>query len=105
MQTRKPTGSSRSTTLRLVMGGQENKGDVSSPFGPLRVGLIHTPDHDTQMESRDQQLTELLNCLESKVETLVSKSYEVLDISQLDIPTALADRSSSITRKDITDER
>ena len=70
-----------------------------SPFGPQRVEWI------TLQRINDQQLTELLNCLERKVETLVFKSYEVLDISQLDIPTALAKRSSSTTEKDLTDER
>ena len=70
-----------------------------SPYGPVRAGLI------TSQRTQKAQLTELLNCLERKVETLVSKSYEVLDISQLDIPTALAERSSSTTKEDITDER
>mgnify|MGYP006284206007 FL=1 len=70
-----------------------------SPYGPVRAGLT------TSQRTQEAQLTELLNCLERKVETLVSKSYEVLDISQLDIPTALAKRSSSTTEKDITDER
>ena len=103
MQTRKPTGSSRLTTLRLVMGGQENKGDVLSPFGPVKVGLIHTQDHDTLTESRDQQLTELLNCLERKIAELNSKYFEVSDTFIRDTKR-LATLSISITSTAGTDD-
>ena len=77
---------------------RRERASALSPFGPVRAGLT------TSQRTQEAQLSELLNCLERKVETLVSKSYEVLDISQLDIPTALAERSSSTTRKDITDD-
>jgi len=44
-----------------------------SPFGPVRAGLT------TWQTTNDQQLTELLNSLESAVASLVSKSCTVLD--------------------------
>ena len=44
-----------------------------SPYGPVRAGLT------TSQTTSDQQLTELLNCLERKIATLVSKSSTVLD--------------------------
>ena len=50
-----------------------SKSNVSSPYGPVRAGLT------TSQITNDQQLTELLNCLERKVATLVSKSYTALD--------------------------
>ena len=89
----------QSNTVVSLSDIRRERASALSPFGPVKAGLT------TLQRTQDQQLTELLNCLEKKVETLVSKSYEVLDISQLDIPTALAERSSSITDEDITDER
>jgi hypothetical protein len=49
------------------------RSSVLSPYGPVRAGLT------TSQITSDQQLTELLNCLERKVVSLVSKSYTVLD--------------------------
>ena len=46
---------------------------VPSPYGPVRAGL--TISRTTQ----DQQLTELLRCLESVVASLNSKSCTLLD--------------------------
>ena len=46
---------------------------VPSPYGPVRAGL--TISRTTQ----DQQLTELLRCLESAVASLNSKSCTLLD--------------------------
>ena len=89
----------QSNTVVSLSDIRRERASALSPFGPGRVEWI------TLQRINDQQLSELLNCLERKVETLVSKSYEVLDISQLDIPTALAERSSSIIDEDITDER
>ena len=47
---------------------------ASSPYGPVSQGLT-----TSQRTSRDLQLTELLNSLESVVADLNSKSYTVLD--------------------------
>ena len=49
------------------------RSNVDSPFGPVRAGLT------TWQTTNDQALTELLNSLERKVATLVSKSCTVLD--------------------------
>jgi hypothetical protein len=49
------------------------KSDVLSPYGPVRAGLI------TSQTTQDQQLSELLNSLESVVESLNYKSFTAYD--------------------------
>ena len=49
------------------------KPNVSSPFGPVRAGLT------TSQTTPSQQLSELLNSLESVVESLNYKSFTVYD--------------------------
>ena len=66
---------SQKTTLRLVGAGEGESGSASSPFGPVKAGLI-----TTQRTKEDQALTELLNCLESKMLEANIKSLEVLDM-------------------------
>ena len=58
-------------TLSVI---RREKHIASSPFGPVKAGLT-----TLQRTSRDLQLTELLNSLESVVADLNSKSYTVLD--------------------------
>ena len=67
--------SSLKNTLRLVGAGEGESGSALSPFGPVRAGLI-----TTQRTKEDQALTELLNCLESKMLEANIKSLEVLDM-------------------------
>ena len=67
--------SSLKTTLRLVGAGEGESGSAYSPFGPVKAGLI-----TTQRTKEDQALTELLNCLESKMLEANIKSLEVLDM-------------------------
>ena len=67
--------SSLKNTLRLVGAGEGESGSASSPFGPLKAGLI-----TMQRTKEDQALTELLNCLESKMLEANIKSLEVLDM-------------------------
>ena len=50
-----------------------DRSNALSPFGPVKAGLT------TSQITSDQQLTELLSCLERKVASLVSKSFTVLD--------------------------
>ena len=50
-----------------------NRSDVLSPFGPVRAGLT------TSQTTPKVQLMELLNSLERKVATLVSKSSTLCD--------------------------
>ena len=67
----------RTKHLRLVtsehLDTTEVRSNVPSPFGPVRAGLT------TSQTTNDQQLTELLNCLENAVANLNSKSYTLLD--------------------------
>ena len=67
--------SSQKTTLRLVGAGEGESGSASNPFGPVKAGLI-----TTQRTKEDQALTELLNCLESKMLEANIKSLKVLDM-------------------------
>ena len=60
-------------TLVSGSGGVEANGPASTPFGPLRAGLI------TTQTTPNQRLTELLNCLESEVAILESRYLEVCD--------------------------
>jgi len=69
------TKSSQRTTLKLVSAGKEESGSASSPFGPVRAGLI-----TTQRTNEVVQLTELLNYLERKIAELSIRSCEVLNI-------------------------
>ena len=69
------TESSQRTTLRLVGAGEGESGSASNPYGPVRAGLI-----TTQRTKEDQALTELLNCLESKMLEANIKSLKVLDM-------------------------
>ena len=65
----------KSPRLTLVSdtGGQGESGYVFDRFGPVKAGLIPT------QPTLDQQLEELLSCLESKVTILESKYSEVCD--------------------------
>lgn len=49
------------------------KSNASSPFGPVRAGLT------TSQTTNDLVLMAWLNCLERKVEELISKSCTALD--------------------------
>ncbi len=49
------------------------KSSASSPYGPVRAGLT------TSQTTQSQQLSELLNSLESVVESLNYKSFTVYD--------------------------
>ena len=71
--------SSLKNTLRLVGAGEGESGSASSPFGPVKAGLITMPTPKTRMGNQDQALTELLNCLESKMLEANIKSYAVLN--------------------------
>ncbi len=89
---------SQRTTLRLVGAGVGESGSASSPFGPLKVGLI-----TMQKTNEDQVLTELLNSLERKIVELSIKSCEVLNIF-LNDTAHLAKQKVSFSNTDITNE-
>ena len=69
MKTERPHG----LTLVSGSGGVENSGTVSTPFGPLRAGIL------TSQPTQLQALEESLKCLEKQVATLESKYLEVCD--------------------------
>ena len=88
------TESSQRTTLRLVLGGVGERASAYSPFGPVRAGLI------TLQTTEQAPLSELLSCLERKIENLQSKSYEVSSISKVDIQEVLVKHLSIVTELD-----
>lgn len=51
-----------------------------SPYGPLKVGLITWQDQEIVKDDQLQQLSELLNSLESVVESLNYKSFTAYDM-------------------------
>jgi hypothetical protein len=55
---------------------REKKLRASSPYGPVRAGLITWQGQETVREDQLAQLSELLNSLESVVESLNYKSFE-----------------------------
>jgi len=55
---------------------REKKLRASSPYGPVRAGLTTLPDQETVREGQLVRLSELLNSLESVVESLNYKSFE-----------------------------
>ena len=54
---------------------REKKLRASSPYGPVRAGLTTLPDQGTVRADQLQQLSVLLNSLESVVERLNYKSF------------------------------
>ena len=69
------TGESQENIVRLSDIRRE-KENASSPYGPVRAGLTTLPDQGTVRVDQLQQLSELLNSLESVVERLNYKSFE-----------------------------
>lgn len=67
------TDYSQRPTLRLVGDGEGENGLASTPFGPLRAGLI------TTQTTKEVVLTELLNSLEKRIDDLNSKFSTVLN--------------------------
>ena len=70
---------------------------ASSPYGPVRAGLT------TSQITQDHQLTELLNSLESAVESLNFKSFTAYDTLATVIEEMRALLSDILTEEDGTD--
>ena len=91
----------RTRHLRLVTSEHSvtttNRESALSPYGPVRAGLT------TSQTTNDQQLTELLSCLERKVATLVSKSSTLCDTLNTVTQEVSAVLSSTQTEEDGTD--
>ena len=73
------------------------RSNVDSPYGPVRAGLT------TSQTTSDQQLTELLSCLEKKVASLVSKSSTLCDTLNTVTQEVSAVLSNTQTEEDGTD--
>ena len=84
--------------LRLVTSTPSDttiaKSNALSPYGPVRAGLT------TLQTTNDQQLTELLNSLESEVANLVSKSSTLCDTLNTVTQEVSAALSSTQTEED-----
>jgi len=61
------------TSLVELSDIRKQKQRALSPYGPVRAGLT------TSQTTLDQQLMELLNCLENVVESLNYKSFTAYD--------------------------
>lgn len=59
-------------------GGEGGNGPASSPFGPLKVGLIQS------RITQDQALSESLNDLERRIDDLRFRFFTVLDTLNTD---------------------
>jgi hypothetical protein len=68
----------RNVTLTSYTSGESESKPVSSPFGPLKAGLITTHVQETVKVNSLVRLTELLNYLEREVQILENKSSKVL---------------------------
>ena len=77
---------------------REKKRRALSPYGPVRAGLT------TSQTTLDQQLTELLNSLESVVESLNYKSLEVYDTLNIATENLRVALSNIATDVDGTDK-
>ena len=68
----------RTSTLKQDSAIVQESKYVLMNYGPVRAGLT------TLQRTQDQQLSELLSCLESKIETLQSKYLEAFATSRSD---------------------
>lgn len=83
---------------------REKKLRASSPYGPVKAGLITWRDRETVTGSQLAQLSELLNSLESAVDRLNFKSftaYATLATALEGVRAALYD---TVTGEDGTNE-
>jgi len=86
------------TSLVKLSVIREKKRRALSPYGPVRAGLT------TSQTTLDQQLTELLNSLESVVESLNYKSLEVYDTLNIATENLRVALSNIATDVDGTDK-
>jgi len=75
-----------------------------SPYGPVKAGLTTLLNQETVKEDPLAQLTELVSCLESIVETLQYKSFTAYDTLASATENLRAAHLSFIEGTDGTDE-
>ena len=83
---------------------RERKLRASSPYGPVKAGLITWRDRETVTGSQLAQLSELLNSLESVVESLNFKSFEAYAILATALEGVRAALYDTVTGEDGTDD-
>ena len=71
----------QNVTLTSYTSGEKVSKRASSPYGPVKAGLITTPAQGTGRAESLARLTELLNYLEREATILENKSSKVLSIS------------------------
>ena len=86
------------TSLVELSDIRKQKQRALSPYGPVRAGLT------TSQTTLDQQLTELLSCLENVVENLNYRSftaYDTLNTAIQGVRVALSDIATDEAGTDI----
>jgi hypothetical protein len=86
------------TSLAKLSVIREQKRRALSPYGPVKAGLT------TSQTTLDQQLTELLSCLENVVENLNYRSftaYDTLNTAIQGVRVALSDIATDEAGTDI----
>ncbi len=83
---------------------REKKLRASSPYGPVRAGLTTWPDRETPKENQLVQLLELLNSLESVVESLNCKSFTAYATLASATENLRAELYDIVTSEDGTDD-
>ena len=86
-----------SSNIVELSGIRRNKHRASSPYGPVKAGLT------TSQITQDQQLSELLNSLESEVEKLKYKSFTVYDTLVIAIEAMRVALSDTVIEEGGTD--
>jgi hypothetical protein len=86
----------QSNTRGLRLVGEEESGNASTFFGPVRAGLT-----TSQLTSKEAQLSELLNSLEREVENLRSKYCEAY-ITLISVMEHLVKLNSLLLNTDTT---
>lgn len=82
---------------------REKKLRASSPYGPVKAGLITWRDRETVTGSQLAQLSELLNSLESAVDRLNFKSFEAYAILATALEGVRAALYDTVIEKDGTE--
>ena len=82
---------------------REKKLRALSPYGPVKAGLTTLPDQGIARDAQLARLSELLNSLESVVESLNYKSFEAYATLMLATENLRAVLYDTVISKDSTD--
>ena len=81
---------------------REEKLRALSPYGPVKAGLTTLLAQETHRAYQEARLTELLNSLESVVESLQYKSFTAYDTLTIALEGVRVALSASISDTDFT---